>query len=415
MEHIFLLSLAICSGFMMSWAIGANDVANAMGTSVGSKSITVKQAIVIAIIFEALGAMLASGQVTTTLRQDIVDISLFANTPLTLVVGMLGALFSSATWLIIATVLGWPVSTTHTIVGAIIGFGLVSVGFENISWGSTLDIALSWVVTPLVSAAVAYFLFRSVNRLILSHPRPIERAKLLLPFYVFIAISITILVTLLQGLRPLGFEFSAEEAVLFASMVAGVGALFTYRRIHTMPLNSHDNDPFHFVFVERAFGILTVFTACAMAFAHGSNDVANAIGPLAAIVDILQSGQMSMKSSIPLWVVGLGSLGVVSGLATYGYRIIETVGKKITPMTPSRSFSAQLSTATVVILSSGMGFPVSTTHTLVGAVLGVGLARGLGALNLNVVRSIFLSWVVTLPIGGILSVIYYVILKRIFL
>ena len=278
MEHI-LLSLAICSGFMMSWAIGANDVANAMGTSVGSKSITVKQAIVIAIIFEALGAMLASGQVTTTLRQDIVDISLFANTPLTLVVGMLGALFSSATWLIIATVLGWPVSTTHTIVGAIIGFGLVSVGFENISWGSTLDIALSWVVTPLVSAAVAYFLFRSVNRLILSHPRPIERAKLLLPFYVFIAISITILVTLLQGLRPLGFEFSAEEAMLFASMVAGVGALFTYRRIHTMPLNSHDNDPFHFVFVERAFGILTVFTACAMAFAHGSMMWLMQLGP----------------------------------------------------------------------------------------------------------------------------------------
>ena len=412
MDHSFLLILAIISSFLMSWAIGANDVANAMGTSVGSKLISVRQAIIIAAIFEALGAFSASGQVTQTLRQGIISPDHFVDDPLVLVIGMLSALFASATWLIIATFRGWPVSTTHTIIGAIVGFALVTVGAKEINWSLAFDVVMSWVFTPFLAAIGAFLLFKSIYFFVLARKKPDEAAVICLPVYVFISVMVIVLITLLQGLKPLGIDITLFSAVLLSLMMSILASVVMYFRIKNIG-KKDVMDPFHFSFVEKSFGVLTVFTACSMAFAHGSNDVANAIGPLAAIVDILVNHQqVGAVSPIPLWVVSLGSIGVVLGLAMYGYRIMDTVGSKITALTPSRSFSAQMSTAIVVILSSGFGFPVSTTQTLVGALLGVGFARGIGALNLNVVRSIFSSWLITLPCGALLSIFYYFILSR---
>lgn len=412
MDHSFLLILAIISSFLMSWAIGANDVANAMGTSVGSKLISVRQAIIIAAIFEALGAFSASGQVTQTLRQGIISPDHFVDAPLVLVIGMLSALFASATWLIIATFRGWPVSTTHTIIGAIVGFALVTVGAKEINWSLAFDVVMSWVFTPFLAAIGAFLLFKSIYFFVLARKKPDEAAVICLPVYVFISVMVIVLITLLQGLKPLGIDITLFSAVLLSLMMSILASVVMYFRIKNIG-KKDVMDPFHFSFVEKSFGVLTVFTACSMAFAHGSNDVANAIGPLAAIVDILVNHQqVGAVSPIPLWVVSLGSIGVVLGLAMYGYRIMDTVGSKITALTPSRSFSAQMSTAIVVILSSGFGFPVSTTQTLVGALLGVGFARGIGALNLNVVRSIFSSWLITLPCGALLSIFYYFILSR---
>ena len=412
MDHSFLLILAIISSFLMSWAIGANDVANAMGTSVGSKLISVRQAIIIAAIFEALGAFSASGQVTQTLRQGIISPDHFVDDPLVLVIGMLSALFASATWLIIATFRGWPVSTTHTIIGAIVGFALVTVGAKEINWSLAFDVVMSWVFTPFLAAIGAFLLFKSIYFFVLARKKPDEAAVICLPVYVFISVMVIVLITLLQGLKPLGIDITLFSAFLLSLMMSILASVVMYFRIKNIG-KKDVMDPFHFSFVEKSFGVLTVFTACSMAFAHGSNDVANAIGPLAAIVDILVNHQqVGAVSPIPLWVVSLGSIGVVLGLAMYGYRIMDTVGSKITALTPSRSFSAQMSTAIVVILSSGFGFPVSTTQTLVGALLGVGFARGIGALNLNVVRSIFSSWLITLPCGALLSIFYYFILSR---
>lgn len=411
MDHLFLFILAIVSSFLMSWAIGANDVANAMGTSVGSKTISMRQAIVIAAIFEALGAFSASGQVTQTLRQGIVSPHHFVDDPFVLVFGMLSALFASATWLILATYRGWPVSTTHTIIGAIVGFAMVTVGPSQINWSLASDVVMSWVFTPLLSAIGAFLLFKSIYFFVLARKKPDQAAIICLPIYVFFSVMVTVLITLLQGLKPLGFNISLSQATLFSFFIALVATVSVFLSIKNI-VDNDQMDPFHFNFVERSFGVLTVFTACSMAFAHGSNDVANAIGPLAAIVDILNHQQHLVEAApIPIWIVTLGSVGVVLGLAMYGYRIMDTVGSKITTLTPSRSFSAQMSTAIVVILSSGFGFPVSTTQTLVGALLGVGFARGISALNLNVVRSIFSSWLITLPCGALLSISYYFILS----
>tara|TARA_Y200000002_G_scaffold189472_1_gene156350 strand:+ start:1812 stop:3074 length:1263 start_codon:yes stop_codon:yes gene_type:complete len=407
-EHAFLFTLAIVASFSMSWAIGANDVANAMGTSVGSRSITIRQAILIAAIFEALGAFSASGQVTETLRQGIVNVEIFQDRPMVLVIGMLSALFASATWLIIATYRGWPVSTTHTVVGAIIGFALLTVKLSQINWFVILRIASSWVFTPLLAAFAAYMLFRSVYRYVLAAVEPRLAARKWLPVYVFSAVFVTMLVTIFQGLEPLGYRVEIMPTLIFSTVVSLSLSILFRQLLEQNYLEENTDDLFDFAFVESSFGVLTVFTACAMAFAHGSNDIANAIGPLVAIVDILVDHRISIDSApIPIWIVGLGSAGVVSGLAMYGYRIMDTVGVKITPLTPSRSFSAQLSTALIVILASGVGLPVSTTQTLVGAVLGVGFARGIGALNLNVVKSIFVSWLVTLPCGAILAIFYF--------
>ncbi|PCI77698.1 MAG: phosphate permease [SAR86 cluster bacterium] len=413
---IFLI-MACVFGFFMAWGVGANDVANAMGTSVGAKAVTIRQAIFIAMIFEFAGAYLAGGEVTSTIRSSIIDIEKagFTDSPELLIYGMLSSLLAAGTWLLIASHNGWPVSTTHSIIGAIVGFAVVGISVDAVVWSKVWTIVASWVVSPMCSGIIAFFIFRSVQKLVLDTDDPFANAKKYVPFYIFLVGFMIAMVTLVKGLRYVGLDFSFGQSLL---MAAGVGVLamiigiFLLRGIKEVPA---DNESFHFGSVEKVFGVLMIFTACSMAFAHGSNDVANAIGPLAAVVGVVQSGGVfAEQSGLPFWILILGGGGIVAGLAMWGYKVIATIGRNITELTPSRGFAAELAAATTVVVASGTGIPVSTTHTLVGAVLGVGLARGIGALNLNVVGRIFLSWVVTLPVGAGISIVFFFLFKAIF-
>lgn len=415
-----ILILACLFGFFMAWGIGANDVANAMGTSVGSKAITIKQAILIAIIFEFAGAYLAGGAVTDTIRKGIIDPAFFKGQEELLVYGMMSALLAAGTWLLIASIKGWPVSTTHSIVGAIVGFAAVGVSIDAVAWPQIATIVASWVVSPLIAGTISYALFTSVRHIILDRDDPYHRAKQYIPYYMFLVGFMIAMVTLTKGLKNVGVTIdmglgsSFMNAVPVAALIGLVVALAGAQLLHKIHRNNPDIKPTN-ADVERVFAILMVFTACAMAFAHGSNDVANAIGPMAAIVGVLQSGgEIAAKSAIPWWILLTGALGIVIGLATYGWKVIQTIGKRITELTPSRGFAAELGAASTVVLASATGLPISTTHTLVGAVLGVGIARGIGSIDLRVVGSIFASWLVTLPAGAGLSIVFFFFFKGVF-
>jgi PiT family inorganic phosphate transporter len=418
-NHEILIMLAIGFGLFMAWGVGANDVANAMGTSVGSGAITVKQAIIIAIIFEFAGAVLAGGEVTATVRKGILDASVFVDSPHLLVYGMLAALLSAGFWLLIASSSGWPVSTTHSIVGAIVGFGAVGVGVDAVAWGKVGTIVASWVVSPLLAGTLAVFIFKSLQKRIISTENPLENAKRYLPFYVFIVGFVIALVTLLKGLKHveslkhLGKDLPTSMMIaIIVGVIASIIAAVIVRRIKTNP---EDDADFQYANMEKLFGGLMVVTACSMAFAHGSNDVANAIGPLAAVYSIVESGgDIASKSALPSWILLVGGGGIVFGLATFGFKVMRTIGKGITELTPSRGFAAELAAATTVVLASYTGLPVSTTQVLVGAVLGVGIARGLASLNLRVINRIFLSWIVTLPAGAVMAIVFFYALKGLF-
>jgi len=409
-QYIYI-GLAAVFGIFMAWGIGANDVANAMATSVGSKALTIKQAILVAAIFEFLGAVLAGGAVTSTIRKGIVDSELLVGTPELLIYGMLASLLAAATWLLVASRNGWPVSTTHSIVGAIVGFAAVGIGIDAVQWGQVATIVMSWVVSPLTAGFIAFLIYLSVQRLILSHEDPLAQAKRFVPVYIFFAGFTITLVTILKGLSHVGLDLNLSTSYLLAIGIAVVIALigsFAIQRIEPDPKAEKKQ---HFYTVERVFAVLMVVTACSMAFAHGSNDVANAIGPLAAVISVAQSGIVGAESALPIWVLIIGGAGIVIGLATFGVHVIATVGEKITQLTPSRGFAAELAAATTIVIASGTGIPISTTHTLVGAVLGVGLARGIEAIDLRVVGRIFVSWVVTIPAGAILAIVFFFIFK----
>ncbi len=412
---VAFIAIAIVFGLFMTWGIGANDVANAMGTSVGSGTITIKTAIVIAAIFEFAGAGIAGGHVTKTIRKGIVDPSSIADSPEILVLGMLAALLAAAVWLAIASVRGWPVSTTHTIVGALVGFAIAGIGFDAVQWGKIGQIVASWLVSPLIGGGIAYGLMISIQRLIFNADRPFESAVRWGPVYVFLVGFTISLVTMFKGLKHLNIDLSVPMsfvvAALIGLLIAAAGA-WLIRRVEVDP---EADKAFHYASVERVFAPMIIFTACAMAFAHGSNDVANGIGPLAAVYGLVQSGgELAQESDMPVWILVIGGSGIVVGLATYGYRVMMTIGTRITDLTPTRGFCATLAAAITVVLASRTAMPVSTTHIAVGAVMGVGLARGIAALNLQVIRSIFVSWVVTLPAGGILAALFYFVLKAIF-
>ena len=409
-----LLILTICFGFFMAWGVGANDVANAMGTSVGAKAITIKQAILIAMVFEFAGAYLAGGEVTSTIRKGIIDPELLSDEPELLVYGMMSALLAAGIWLFIATTYGWPVSTTHSIVGAIVGFASVGISVDAVNWMKVGNIAASWVVSPVLAGTVAFFLYMSVRRFVFDTADPFASAKRVIPFYIFLVGFVISMVTMVKGLKHVGLDLTFQQAILYSMVVAGlvclIGVVALTRIKRVVASLNHD-----IVNIERMFGVLMLFTACAMAFAHGSNDVANAIGPLAAVNSIIESGgDVVQKARMPPWILFLGGVGIVAGLAIYGYRVMQTIGTHITELTPSSGFAAELAAATTVVLASAYSLPVSTTHTLVGGVLGVGLAKGLHALNLRVVGTIFLSWLVTLPAGAVLAIIFFYIFKAVF-
>ena len=398
---LILISAAML-GFFTAYGVGANDVANAMGTSVGSKVLTIKQAVLIAAIFEFLGAFLAGGGVTQTIRKGVIDPALFDANLQILIYGMISALFAAGTWLLIASLRGWPVSTTHTIVGAIVGFGIYALGFDSINWSVVGNIGLSWITSPLSAAIVAAFFYFICNELILK--KNTKYRLLIIIIFVFLAGFAIALITVTKGLKNifkqqdliLTFGDSAFYSAIAALVFTAIFYSFSRARLSTTSGSQ-----------ESQFAYLMVFTSCAVAFAHGSNDVANAIGPLAAINQATnQILGNAVSAETPLWILFLGAVGIVIGLATLGYRVMKTIGEKIVTLTPSKGFAAQLAAALTVVLASQLDMPVSTTHTLVGAVIGIGLVEGISKINIKSVNTIFISWVITLPAGALLSIIF---------
>ncbi|MET0047396.1 MAG: inorganic phosphate transporter [Sedimenticola sp.] len=407
--------MAVIFGLYMSWGIGANDVANAMGTPVGSGAITVKQAIIIAAVFEFAGAFIAGGSVTKTIRKGIIDPSSISGSPELLVYGMLAALLAAAIWLMVASTRGWPVSTTHSIIGAIVGFAMVGIGMDAVNWGKIGSIVASWIVSPVIGGVIALLLMISIRKLILNTDNPFDKAKVWAPVYVFLVGWIVSLVTLFKGLKHLKLEFSPLESVLVATVFGIIVALIGKMMINKVKVDENADKDYHYASVEKVFTPLMIFTACAMAFAHGSNDVANGIGPMAAVLSVVESGgDIGQKAGLPIWVLAVGGAGIVVGLATMGYKVMQTIGTKITELTPTRGYCATLAAATTVVLASKTGLPVSTTQIAVGAVMGVGLARGVGAIDLRVIGNIVVSWVVTLPAGGILAAAFFFLFVGIF-
>ena len=415
-EHgtVFLI-LAIVFGFYMTWGIGANDVANAMGTSVGSGAITVKQAIIIAAIFEFAGAFIAGGSVTETIRKGIINPESITGTPEILLFGMLAALLAAAVWLMIASLQGWPVSTTHTIIGGLVGFAVVAIGMSAVNWGKIGQIVASWVISPLLGGLLAFVLMISIQRLILRTDKPFENARKWGPMYVFLVGWIVSLVTMFKGLKHLNLDFGPLATFVFAVAFGLILAAIGRRMINRIQIDPAADEEFHFASVEKAFAPMMIFTACAMAFAHGSNDVANGIGPLAAVASLVKSGgAVAQKADLPLWILVLGGVGIVIGLSTLGYRVMRTIGSEITHLTPTRGYCATLAAATTVVLASKTGLPVSTTHIAVGAVMGVGMTSGVAAVDLRVIRDIVASWLITLPAGAIMAILFFFTLKGIF-
>ena len=410
-----LLILGIAFGVFMTWGIGANDVANALGTSVGSGAITVTTAIIVAAVFEFAGAALAGGSVTRTIRKGIVDPSQIADNPELLVFGMLAALLAAGCWLALASARGWPVSTTHSIVGAIVGFAIAGIGMDAVSWGKIAQIAASWVVSPVLGGGVAFLLMLSIRRLIMNADNPFAAAVRYAPYYLFLVGFVISLVTIFKGLKHLKIDLDGFESAAIAALIGLIVAFIGKRMVSRVSISEDVDRSEHFAGVERVFAPMIIFTACAMAFAHGSNYVANGVGPLAAIYGLIQTGgEVTQKLPMPFWILALGGFGIVFGLATYGYRVMQTIGKRITALTPTSGFCATVAAALVVVLASRTAMPVSTTHIAVGAVMGVGLARGIAALNLRVIGSIVTSWVVTLPAGGVLAAMFFFMLKGMF-
>ena len=464
-EIIVIIVLANLFGFYMAWGIGANDVANAMGTSVGSGALTLKRAVILAAVLEFAGAFLAGSHVSETVRKGIVDPAIFAGDATGFMLGMLAALLAAGAWLQVASYFGWPVSTTHSIVGAVVGFGAAYGGMAAVHWGKVGTIVASWVVSPLLSGILSYFIFRLVLKQIFYTRNPVHAAKRFAPWMAFVVFFVLTLATVFKGLKNLKLDLDFPMALLIAALVGLVGALITgflirkfvdeeglepveydpalakslsraakhLRRVeasaqgpmkseinsmlsdvHRMTLEAREKYQFmtdnpQYQKVERLFVYLQILSACAVAFAHGANDVANAIGPMSAVISVARAGGdvVAAKSPVPLWVLALGGVGIVIGLATWGWRVMETIGKKITMLTPSRGFCAEFGAATTIVIASKLSLPISTTHTLVGAVMGVGLARGLSGLNFTMVRDIGISWVVTIPAGAGLAILFF--------
>lgn len=420
MEVIYWVAIAF--GFYMAWSIGANDAANAMGTSVGSKAVSFKEAVIIAAIFEFSGAMIAGSSVTETMRSGIVDPIIFNDAAivgtteghLLFMMGMLAALIAAALWIHLAAVLGWPVSTTHSIVGAITGFGLVAVGPAYINWNTLGMIVGSWFVSPVTGGLLAFASFLFVRKLIFNAPNPVKAVKKWSPVLVFPVFMVLGWMLFSKGMPGVDMEEMGWGTQHIAGMIIAtgiIGSVLTAVLVQRLKESDDDDQQAKFAKVEYVFRYLQVITACFVAFAHGSNDVANSIGPLAAIVSVFESGKIMATSVVPSWVLLLGAVGIVIGLATYGYKVIETIGTKITEITPSRGFAAEFGAATTILLGSKLGLPLSTTHTVVGAVVGVGFARGMNALNLGIILSIVKSWVYTIPVAAILTIAIYYVMK----
>ena len=408
-----MLIFTLLLGFYMAWNIGANDVANAMGTSVGSKALTLRRAVLVAAVLEFAGAFFVGSSVSETIQHGIIAPEVFASNPMTFVLGMMSALLATGVLLQIASYFGLPISTTHAIVGAVIGFGAVVGGMAAVHWAEVGYIALSWVISPVLSGFVAYAMYNLIQRTILHTQNPIESARRFTPILVFFCLTVASMSFFFQGLKQLELNLSFEIAFMSSCGVGLFASSISYGMIQlkrqTVPCfeGVHTTESG----VEKIFISLQILTACMVAFAHGANDVANAIGPVAAVIGVLKTNTVGSHSQIPTWLLALGGGGIVLGLATWGWRVIETIGSKITELTPTRGFCAEFGAALTILLASKLGMPISTTHALVGAVFGVGLARGIKALNLQMLKDIVISWIVTIPLCAMLSIIIFYILQ----
>lgn len=471
--ELIMVILVLIVGFYMAWNIGANDVSNAMGTSVGSGALTLKKAIVIAALLEFCGAFFLGSNVSQTMETGLVNPSFFENNPSIFVIGMFSALLATSLWLQVASFFGWPVSTTHAIVGAIIGFGLVGGGVAAVKWGEVGSIALSWIISPALSGLFAFLIFSFLQRKVLYALNPAYSTKKLVPILIGIVFTTFTISLLFGGLHNLKITVTPLQAILIAILVGllayGISVIFIRRvkipneiafynkynitqqvfslnkslkHLHRAHLASegetkkevsvildnvrslseslHEKSGHHkkqseYQVVEKMFSFLQIISACYVAFAHGANDVSNAIGPIAAALGVIKSKSLHNPGlGIPTWLLAFGGLGIVVGLATWGWRVIQTIGKKITELTPTRGFSAEFGAAITILMASKLGLPISTTHCIVGAVLGVGLAKGISALNLRTLREIALSWVITIPSSAIISIIIFYVITAIF-
>lgn len=413
MDHsIILLSVGIALCFFMTWGVGANDLANVMSTTMGSKAVSVRQAMLIAILFEFAGAFLGGTDVTETMRDGIINTEQLTTEPLILIHGMLGVLMACTIWMNLASYFGVPVSITNALVGSMVGFGSLVLGTDAIHWNQVYHIAIGWVTSPLIAGITAYALFFSIQQSIFIRSNPLDKAKMFIPIYLLLVGGILSFITVFKGLHHFGIELTwiySIAVMIISSIGIMLLGMFIIRHIpEAYNIKRRDR----FFQVEKYFAVLMAMTACAMVFAHGSNDVALAVGPLTIIHSlILQSQQPFGAADYPSWIIIFGCVGVISGFLIYGRKVIETVGSAITALTPSRAFAATLAAATTVVVATSLGIPVSATQTLVGAVLGVGLARGIGALNLLVIRNIFTSWILTLPAASLLTIISYKALR----
>jgi PiT family inorganic phosphate transporter len=414
-SELVLLLVVGAAGFYMAWNIGANDVANAMGTSVGSRALTLKSALLIAAVFELSGSVLVGSHVTETVQKGIVEPTVFAADPRLYVYGMVAALLASAVWLHAATALGLPVSTTHAIVGAVAGFGIYAGGFEALHWDKMGQIVASWFTSPILGGLMGFLLFRLVAKTILDTPNPVQRARHLAPGFVFLTVFVIVLASIYKGLKNLKLDLGLGQALLYSGLSGLLASLLSiYFIFRYLRGKEHTQISDQYAAVERIFRYLQIMSAASVAFAHGANDVANAIGPVAGVVGTLRTGSLATSAQVPFWLLLLGGVGIVVGLATYGYKVINTIGTKITELTPTRGFSAELAASITILVGSRLGLPISTTHVLVGSVVGVGFARGIAALNLRILRGIFSSWVLTVPLSALLAVVFFVVLKAIF-
>ncbi|HEU63796.1 hypothetical protein LCGC14_2188680 [marine sediment metagenome] len=469
MELKFLEYFTLLIGLYMAWNIGANDVANAVSTSVGSKALTLKKAVVLAGIFEFLGAYFLGGNVSKTIQSGIINPEVFSGDMIIFILGMISALFATSVWLNLASYFKLPVSTTHAIIGAVIGFGAIIGGVHSVDWLLVLSIALSWIVTPLISGFIAFFVFTLLQKKILYAFSPIDATKKFIPVVVFFIFSFFAMSIIYGKLTTLKLNLSLQLSLFISIGIGLLCSIVSYILVKRIKVTScsvvyhHPSQLFslekakkhllrthltskgdtkdraekmleeidslidehrekkkyfeetsEYFKVEKAFGFLQMISLCLVAFAHGSNDVANAVGPIAAVIQTINLNKVQFASVIPYWILLLGSAGIVLGLATWGWRVVETIGHKITQLTPTRGFSAEFATAITILVASKLGLPISTTHALVGGILGVGLAKGLSALNLRTLRDIVLSWIITLPSCAVLSILIFYLLKLIF-
>ena len=408
-----ILVIVALLAFYMAWNLGANDVANAMGTSVGSKAITLKQAIIMAGVLEFLGAVLFGQEVTSTLGTKIADPALFATTPRTLVMGMISVLLSGGIWLQVATSRGLPISSSHAIVGAIAGFSWVSLGIEAIDWSSVGLITIGWILTPIISGAISAGLYSLIRHWIFNQLHPLSQLQEWTPWLSTLLLSIFGIIVLPTITQPLSqfllierkLNIPPHDMTLFITGIAAIAlTLISWRQLANSQIDNQ---------IQGLFAKFQVISACFVAFAHGSNDVGNAIAPLAVIYYINQQGKVpSHQLTIPLWILLLGAVGIVAGLAVWGKKVLTTIGENIIPLEPSSGFCAELATAMTILLASRLGLPVSTSHALVGGVVGIGLVQNLQAIKLSTIQNIAAAWLITVPISAAMSAIIFTIGNR---